>query len=69
PPLHCGGDKNTVGFFFKIGISCYIKSGSIGINIRNQETAFGVSLQLIWCRETALPSPLSCLSVAGIDIS
>ncbi len=25
PPLHCGGDKNTVAFFFKIGIKNYCK--------------------------------------------
>ena len=36
-----------------------INSGCIGINItRNQDTAFGVSLQFITAQETAVPCPL-----------
>ncbi len=35
---------------------------------KREETASAVSLQLIWGRETALPSPLSDSGAAGIDI-
>ena len=47
------------------------KSQKPGFSPKNSKSGHGtaVSLQLIWRRETALPSPLYHSGAAGIDIS
>ncbi|WP_333359226.1 hypothetical protein [Microcoleus sp. herbarium14] len=53
-----------------LAIAIYINSGCIAINItRNQDTAFGVSLRLIWRARNGILSVLAYHSgAAGIDI-